>query len=74
MTSTTATAPGPLLNVREVAAIYGCNWRTVYRLADGGQIPPGIKVGALRRWNAQEIHNHIATGCKPVRISKGGKR
>ena len=42
----------------------GCSWRTVLRLADAGNIPPGCKLGALRRWDLSEIEAFIAAGCK----------
>jgi predicted DNA-binding transcriptional regulator AlpA len=43
------------------------SWRTVYRLADAGKIPPGYKLGASRRWDLSEIEDFIAGGCKPPR-------
>ncbi len=54
-----------LLNAREVARMLGCSWRTVYRHADMGRIPAGMKLGALRRWDAAELDGFIAGGCKP---------
>jgi hypothetical protein len=41
--------------------------QTVYRLADRGLIPPGVKVGGLRRWDLRQIEEFIEAGCKPVR-------
>jgi predicted DNA-binding transcriptional regulator AlpA len=35
-------------------------------LADGGKAPPGIKLGALRRWDLDELDEWIANGCPPV--------
>lgn len=47
--------------------------RTVLRNADRGVMPWGIKIGALRRWDLDEIEAWIAAGCRPVRnLSKGG--
>ena len=59
-----------LYGVKEVAHLYGCGERTVYRLADSGRIPYGIKLGGLRRWDSVEIEDHISRGCPPVRVSK----
>jgi excisionase family DNA binding protein len=55
------------LDVKEVGARLGCSWRHVLRLADRGAMPPGIKLGALRRWDADQLEAWIADGCKPVR-------
>jgi predicted DNA-binding transcriptional regulator AlpA len=48
--------------------------RTVFRFADGGLMPGGYKIGALRRWDRDEIEAWIAGGCKPVRApGRAGK-
>jgi excisionase family DNA binding protein len=60
-----------LVDAKEVARTLGCSWRTVLRLADAGIIPWGVKLGALRRWNLDDIEQFITSGCKPVR--KGGR-
>lgn len=43
------------------------------RLCDSGRAPWGRKLGARRVWDAQEIDEWIAGGCKPVRTPKGGR-
>jgi predicted DNA-binding transcriptional regulator AlpA len=53
-----------LVNAEEVGHMLGCHWRTVYRLADRGAMPWGCKLGALRRWDVQEIEAFIAGGCQ----------
>jgi predicted DNA-binding transcriptional regulator AlpA len=58
--------PARLVDVHWCAARAGCSWRHFLRLADRGAAPPGIKLGALRRWDAEEIERWIAAGCKPV--------
>lgn len=63
-----------LIDVGTVAAKYGCAPRTVFRLADQGRIPTGIKLGALRRWNEAVIDRHISDGCPSLRPAKGGAR
>lgn len=61
-----------LVDVSVVAAKYNCDPRTVYRWADMGRIPWGMKIGGLRRWDLNEVDQHIADGCKPVRATIGG--
>lgn len=56
-----------LLDVREVARLYGADERSIFRWADAGIIPPGTKISALRRWDSLEIEKHIAAGCPKVR-------
>jgi predicted DNA-binding transcriptional regulator AlpA len=59
---------------KAVGRILGCSWRTVLRLADAGKIPPGYKLGALRRWDLSEIELFIQGGCKPPKSNgKGGR-
>jgi predicted DNA-binding transcriptional regulator AlpA len=53
-----------LIDAKGVARLLGCSWRTVLRLADGGQIPWGVKLGGLRRWDVREIEAFITGGCK----------
>jgi len=75
VTASTLDAPRVLLDAKQVAARLGCSWRTVYRLADSGDLPFGVKLGALRRWDSVEIDQFIASGCKPVRkTGKGASR
>jgi predicted DNA-binding transcriptional regulator AlpA len=67
-----AQVPRRLIDARAVGARTGMSWRTVYRYADVGLMPYGLKVGSLRRWDADEIERWIAGGCRPVRQA-GGK-
>jgi len=69
----TPTATRRLIDAREVARRLGCSWRTVYRHADMGRIPAGVKLGALRRWDAAELEGFIASGCKPPK-GQGARR
>jgi excisionase family DNA binding protein len=68
----TATSTRRLLDVKEVGARLGCSWRTVLRLADRGAMPPGLKLGALRRWDSEQLEEWIAGGCKPWRTARRG--
>jgi excisionase family DNA binding protein len=69
MIAATSTPPPcrHLIDAEAVSRKIGCSERTVYRLADAGRMPWGVKVGALRRWDAQEIDDWIASGCPSVR-------
>ncbi|QVL33221.1 helix-turn-helix domain-containing protein [Telmatocola sphagniphila] len=64
---------GELVTVNDIAALLGCTWRTVYRMADEGKIPFGLKIGGLRRWHLGEFKEWIAAGAKPVRSRKRGR-
>jgi predicted DNA-binding transcriptional regulator AlpA len=58
-----------LLDSKGVGARLGCSWRHVLRLADRGDMPPGFKLGALRRWDAVQLEEWIRGGCRPVRTT-----
>lgn len=60
-----------LIDAKEAGRMLGCSWRTILRLADAGRIPPGYKLNSLRRWDAVELDEFIASGCKPP---KGARR
>ena len=55
-------------SVRDVEAITSMDSRTVLRYADSGRMPWGYKIGALRRWDLDEIEAWISGGCKPLRV------
>ncbi len=59
-----------LIDVHIVAAKYSADERSIFRWADAGIIPYGVKLGALRRWDLAEIDAHIANGCRPIRSAK----
>lgn len=77
--SQTGQLSGPVLPQRlgtkeDVARLCSMAPRTVLRNADRGAMPWGLKIGALRRWDLDEIAAWIAGGCKPIRnVSKGSK-
>lgn len=62
-----AEAPAALLDVKAVAALLDCSPRHVYRMADGGQLPRPVRLGALVRWRRQELLDWLASGCRPIR-------
>lgn len=62
------TPPGRrLVDGRTAAAKAGCSYRHWLRLCDAGKAPYGFKLGALRRWDLQELDTWIAGGCPTVR-------
>ena len=63
-----------LIDVQTVAAKYGADERSIFRWADAGKIPFGVKLGSLRRWDIAEIDAHIANGCRPIRSAKKSVR
>lgn len=77
-TSSTNSRPVPpgkqLVDVSTLEAKYGADKRSIYRWADVGLIPFGIKLGSLRRWSLDEIDAHIANGCPRVRPLKTNAR
>ena len=56
-----------LIDVNAVAELYSANSRTIFRWADAGLIPRGIKIGGRRLFSLAEVEQHIRGGCKPVR-------
>jgi predicted DNA-binding transcriptional regulator AlpA len=55
-----------MIKAKDVAHLYGCGVSSVYELAKRGDIPRGVKIGRMRRWNLAEINAHIARGCAPL--------
>lgn len=60
-------------DAKDVANITKQSARSVMRNADRGAMPFGFKLGALRRWDLDEIDRWITGGCKPVRTVTGKK-
>lgn len=71
--SETADAPRGrrLGDVQTVANKLHCSSRHVYRLADSGRMLAPIRLGALVRWDLDEIDRWIAAGCPPCRKGAG---
>ncbi len=61
-----------LLTVKEVAEMLGLSERTVYRLADVGNMPRPVKIGAAVRWRRNELDQWIEEGC-PARQREAKK-
>jgi excisionase family DNA binding protein len=51
----------PLLNVREVATLFGVIHATLLRMARSGQLP-GVKIGKLWRFRVRELKSWITSG------------
>lgn len=67
------TEPTNWFDVGDLARRYKTSVRHIYRLADAGRIPWGVKLGNLRRWSRREIEEWEAGGCQSVNSSVHGK-
>jgi predicted DNA-binding transcriptional regulator AlpA len=72
LAATPSAWPRRCIDADQVGAKYRMSRRQVFRAADALMIPPGFKVGRLRRWDETEVDQHIAAGCPPLR--RGGRR
>lgn len=73
----------PWFDVGDLARRYKTSVRHIYRLADDGRMPWGVKLGHLRRWRRREIEVWEANGCPPAeppqsaaecaKLMKGGR-
>lgn len=64
-----------MLRADDLAERWYCSPRHVRRLADLGNIPNPIKLGALTRWPLSVIEKWEKDGCPTVRnLRSGGKR
>jgi len=61
----------PLLTAADLAAIAQVNVRTIRRWHELGQIPSGLRIGAVVRWRRSEIEAFLRDGGKPVRRGQG---
>jgi predicted DNA-binding transcriptional regulator AlpA len=58
--SPSTAAPGQLITARDVAAILGVHLRTVWRLAQTGDIPQPVRISPrVLRWRAVDIDAHV---------------
>ena len=56
-----------LLRIEDVCTLLRTTKRSVYRLADAGKMPFGLKLGGMRRWRRAELMAWLQAGCPPVR-------
>jgi predicted DNA-binding transcriptional regulator AlpA len=56
----TDTHPAKLLDVRQVAELFGCSRRQVWRLAASGAIPEPIRLASRTvRWRERDLLRHL---------------
>jgi predicted DNA-binding transcriptional regulator AlpA len=67
-------SPNRLGDATDVAAMLKTSKRHVHRMADGGLMPWGVKIGRLRRWNLDELAAWVTDGCKPVEPKRRPRR
>ena len=60
-----------LLCATQVSRLLSCSVRHVYRLSDSGRMPRPVKLGALVRWNRDEVERWIVEGCPNLRKAVG---
>jgi len=61
----------PLLTAADLAVIAQVNVRTIRRWHELGEIPAGLRIGAVVRWRREEIEGFLRDGAKPVRRGQG---
>lgn len=59
-------------DVDDLARRFKTSTRHIFRMADQGRMPWGMKFGQLRRWSHRAIVAWEDGGCRPVRSAKGG--
>jgi len=66
-----------VVSVREVAELLGVNARTVWRMAQRGEIPAPIRLGErIVRWRLSDLREHLdrkAEGKNVVRGTQAGR-
>jgi hypothetical protein len=56
-------AIGPLLTIKDIAAILKCSRRLVERMRSAGKLPqPDLHVGRMPRWQVESIQSWIDQG------------
>lgn len=70
-----------VINVREVAELLGVNARTIWRMAQRGEIPAPIRLGdRVVRWRLSDLREHLdrkaaaAVGAAESRATRGARR
>ena len=52
--------PDEYLTPEQLALQFQCSTKHIQNLARRGDIPPGVRLGRLRRWPAQQIEQFLA--------------
>ena len=61
-------------DVDDLARRFKTSTRHIFRMADQGRMPWGMKLGQLRRWSRRAIEEWERGGCQPVRTTAKGSR
>lgn len=61
------------LDVHDLARRFKTSSRHIYRMADSGRMPWGMKFGQLRRWSRRAIEIWERDGCAPERLPNGAR-
>jgi len=61
----------PLLTAADLATIANVNVRTIRRWHEQGEIPAGLRIGAVVRWRRDEIEAFLRDRGKPGRRGQG---
>jgi excisionase family DNA binding protein len=69
--SPAASAGRKLGDVNAVSEKCACSPRHIYRMADAGRMPAPVRLGALVRWDLDEIDRWISAGCPSCRKAAG---
>ena len=59
-------------DVDDLARRFKTSTRHIYRMADQGRMPWGVKFGQLRRWSRRAIEEWESGNCQPVRTTPKG--
>jgi len=62
------------LDADDLARRYKASARSIFRWADAGRMPPGTKIGTLRRWSRRDVEKWEAGGCQPFRVAGAATR
>ena len=68
-----------VINVREVAELLGVNVRTIWRMAQRGELPAPIRLGhRVIRWRLSDLREHLdrkaGGGDGVLRAARGARR
>ena len=51
------------LSAAELARLFGCSTRHVWRLHSSGKLPQAVRIGRLVRWPRRVVDDWISAGC-----------
>jgi predicted DNA-binding transcriptional regulator AlpA len=56
-----------LLAVVDLANVFDCSERHIFRLLSAGKIPEPVRIGSLLRWDRKKIFEWVSAGCPDCR-------